>query len=528
MCARRDEKSARSDPQPGEPAADHVVVTSGGIFTRDAAATAPDDAGRAAQVALRDELLDSMIQRTPSLDHLAGMVGRHLGAVAELTGVTVYSLESDSGRPLVVAQHGTPPSDAAVAGQVLRRPAGAPPLTIPGGIAVRLRMGGHTLGILELRGTRVQVIGADTIRGMAVTFASTLQALMAEDQRRFVVHASDTIRRLFENATKAADVDEAATLLARSAADAFHTERAALSLIDADGRIRHAIGVGFTPEQSETLARTLVGKQADGSPIWQAAMARRAPVLVDDVADSPGRAGGFVQALGLRTYLAMPLLSAAGPVGMVVCGDVTGIRRWTTRDRDLASSLAVEGSLIMDSAGMRQTERMHVAELTRQAFHDALTGLPNRWHLLDQAEQAVDRATSRGGRAGLLLIDLDGFKSVNDTAGHHAGDLLLRAVGQRLLSAVREGDLVARLGGDEFAILLASDPDESSARAVAARVHRRLCEPFRIEDRDIAIGGSVGIALFPDHAADVAGLIKAADGPMYEAKRNGGGIRSAA
>jgi diguanylate cyclase (GGDEF)-like protein len=388
-------------------------------------------------------------------------------------------------------------------------------------------MGGQTLGILELRGTRLEVLSPVTVAGMARTMANTLQALIGEDQRRFIAHASDTIRRLFENATGAADVESAARLLAQSCGEAFGTERAGLYLMDPDGRIRHAVGVGVTPEQSEALSRSLVGKMADGSPIWLASQSLRAPVLVDDAAESPVRPGGFVQTMGLRSYLGMPLLSAAGPVGLVICGDVSRTRRWTTRDRDLASSLAVEGSLIVDTARMRQTERLHVAELTRQAFHDALTGLPNRSHLLDRAVQAVERAANRSGRTGLLLIDLDGFKSVNDTAGHYAGDLLLRAVGQRLLGAVRDGDLVARLGGDEFAILLASDPDEFSARAVAERVHQRLKEPFRIEDREVTIGGSVGIALFPDHATDVEGLLKAADGPMYQAKRDGGGIRSA-
>jgi diguanylate cyclase (GGDEF)-like protein len=388
-------------------------------------------------------------------------------------------------------------------------------------------MGGHTLGILELRGGGLSVLGPDALGGLALTFASTLQALLAEDQRRFNAHASDTIRRLFENATAANDVETAATLLAQATAEAFRTERAGLCLIDADGWIRHTVGVGFTAEQSEALARNLIGKRADGSPIWRATEAGRAPVLVDDADRSPVRAGGFVHTMGLQAYLAMPLLSASGQVGIVVCGDVSGTRRWTTRDRELASSLAVEGSLIMDTARMRETERIHVAELTRQAFHDALTGLPNRSYLLDRARQAVTRAADRNGRAGLLLIDLDGFKAVNDTAGHHAGDLLLCAVGRRLLSAVRDGDVVARLGGDEFAILLAADPDEGSARAVAARVHQRLREPFRIENRRITIGGSIGIALFPDHATDVEGLLKAADGPMYGAKRDGGGIRSA-
>jgi diguanylate cyclase (GGDEF)-like protein len=214
-------------------------------------------------------------------------------------------------------------------------------------------------------------------------------------------------------------------------------------------------------------------------------------------------------------------------VGMAICGDTDGTRIWNARDRVLAGQLAVEGALILESARLRQAEQVHVSELTRQAFHDALTGLPNRSHLLDSAEQAVEVAQATGGRAALLLIDLDGFKAVNDLAGHHAGDTLLCAVAQRLLSSVRDNDLVARLGGDEFAVLLASDPDEQRARVIAERIHDRLLEPFLIEGGEISIGGSIGVVLFPDHAGDVQTLIRDADALMYQAKRAGGGIRVA-
>jgi diguanylate cyclase (GGDEF)-like protein len=257
--------------------------------------------------------------------------------------------------------------------------------------------------------------------------------------------------------------------------------------------------------------------------VWRAVLTGGGPFLVGDVRTSPVRPGGLVEIMGLRSYIVLPLISAAGPVGLVICGDSSALREWTGRDLDLARQIAAEGTLIVDSARMRQTERQHMAQLTHQAFSDALTGLPNRSHLLERAEQAVDIAAATGDRMALLLLDLDGFKQINDTLGHHAGDELLREVGVRLLDAVRDDDLVARLGGDEFAVLLGRNPDEARAMATAERIHQRLSEPYVIDGRLVSVGASVGVALFPQDATDVATLLRAADGAMYRAKRAGGG-----
>jgi diguanylate cyclase (GGDEF)-like protein len=131
----------------------------------------------------------------------------------------------------------------------------------------------------------------------------------------------------------------------------------------------------------------------------------------------------------------------------------------------------------------------------------------------------------------LMLLDLNGFKQVNDTNGHQAGDVLLQQVAKRLLGAVRDDDVVSRLGGDEFAILLTRDPDEAAATAVAGRICERLRQPFTIDGEQVQIGGSVGIALFPDDATDYDALMRGADAAMYEAKRDtkqhGGGSRRA-
>jgi diguanylate cyclase (GGDEF)-like protein len=180
---------------------------------------------------------------------------------------------------------------------------------------------------------------------------------------------------------------------------------------------------------------------------------------------------------------------------------------------DVAGALAVVTVLAgMARAGVTVTNRLD--ESNARALTDDLTGLGNRRHLIERLQAAIDR----GDELALLLIDLDGFKELNDTLGHHAGDEVLRQIGPRLGSAVREHDTLARLGGDEFALVLAPG-DEVAASTAGLRLRRALERSFDVEDIVVHIDASVGIALFPDHAPDPIGLLQRADVAMYEAKR---------
>ncbi len=158
-----------------------------------------------------------------------------------------------------------------------------------------------------------------------------------------------------------------------------------------------------------------------------------------------------------------------------------------------------------------------------QALHDELTGLPNRKLLIVSTEEALAEVR-QDERVGLFLIDLDRFKEVNDTMGHPVGDRLLQMVGHRLTHSVRPGDVVARLGGDEFAVLLPSIRDAHAAREVAARLRAALTEPVRLEGMTFDLDGSVGIALYPDHAPDFEMLLQRADVAMYLAKEARTGV----
>ena len=162
--------------------------------------------------------------------------------------------------------------------------------------------------------------------------------------------------------------------------------------------------------------------------------------------------------------------------------------------------------------------REHAERSAHDASHDPLTALPNRSLFRDRAHQAILASARHGHNTALLLIDLDRFKEINDTLGHHSGDLLLREVGPRLHRVLRESDTVARFGGDEFGILLTHVSGPAAAEEVARAVHRALEEPFAIQGLTLDIEASIGIALHPMHASDFEELMQRADVAMYRAK----------
>ncbi|MGV8837579.1 EAL domain-containing protein, partial [Cellvibrio sp.] len=155
------------------------------------------------------------------------------------------------------------------------------------------------------------------------------------------------------------------------------------------------------------------------------------------------------------------------------------------------------------------------------AHHDSLTELPNRALLNDRLEMAINTAKRRGEKVGILFIDLDRFKNINDSLGHAAGDQILRQTAARLSAAVRTDDTVARLGGDEFVVLLPRVRDERSLAEVAIKLREELLLPYILEDMPLHLSPSIGIAVYPDDGETPSTLIKNADAAMYLAKEKG-------
>ncbi|HEX2206018.1 MAG TPA: EAL domain-containing protein, partial [Longimicrobium sp.] len=155
------------------------------------------------------------------------------------------------------------------------------------------------------------------------------------------------------------------------------------------------------------------------------------------------------------------------------------------------------------------------------AYHDALTGLPNRRLLRDHLELALAQARRTGGRVAVVFLDLDRFKVINDSLGHGVGDRLLDAVGDRIRHAVRAGDTLARIGGDEFTLLLPAVADPDDAGAVARKVVEAVRAPFTVDGHELFVTASAGISVAPDDGADADTLLKHADVAMYRAKEAG-------
>jgi diguanylate cyclase (GGDEF)-like protein len=195
--------------------------------------------------------------------------------------------------------------------------------------------------------------------------------------------------------------------------------------------------------------------------------------------------------------------------------DVSGFDR---RDLTFFETLANHASKAIENSRLYRRLQGEATERTRQALHDPLTGLPNRHQLDERLVATLEEAGAADRQVAILLLDLELFKEVNDTLGHHAGDNILRSVCHRLEEVLPEGALLARFGGDEFVALL---PDVASAATpidLAEILLAALDQPFLEQELDIAIGASVGIALFPDHALTASTLLQRADVAMYHAK----------
>jgi diguanylate cyclase (GGDEF)-like protein len=178
----------------------------------------------------------------------------------------------------------------------------------------------------------------------------------------------------------------------------------------------------------------------------------------------------------------------------------------------------------------KETGRLYEAalQMEKHANYDMLTGLPNRRYFFERLEHIVK--LSQGMQTfAVFYIDLDGFKSINDTFGHQLGDKVLVEVGNRLSNCIRETDFVARLGGDEFAVITSNVESQTKIEQFAKRVHSVLQESIDIDTRTCSVNASIGVAIYPDAGSDSETLLRSADAAMYEVKRNGkGGAKIAA
>ena len=279
---------------------------------------------------------------------------------------------------------------------------------------------------------------------------------------------------------------------------------------------------------SEARYRALIDQSAD--LVLVADRGGRASYLSPSAERLLGPRSGAVELLSVvepqdRARLAAVLHGAApgsAHATEVNIVSAAGRRTFELSVQDLTEQASV-GGLVVTAHDV--TERLLLQrEMEHRAMHDALTGLPNRALLAERFDAVLRSAQCDGSTVGLLLVDLDRFKEINDTFGHHYGDALLTQVGPRLIPVLRDVDTVARLGGDEFAVVLPDVGDLDGAVAAATRIAAALEAPFRVEDVDLDVEASIGVVLSGEHGGTATELLQRADIAMYVAKTQNLGV----
>ncbi len=445
--------------------------------------------------------------------HLIAMASGRSDAAADAL------LREVGGPPALLAagRDGSSPVTANGAGTPLLSRWVAPRLEVAAAVAAPLPWEPEPLGVLVLDGAVPRELDPDDLRLVEATARQLAGCIgrereVGEAARRLAT--ADALRHVLQMGVRACSSLEAAEALAICAATALGVPVGAAYLVDHAGLIREIATAGATPDEDAAIRRNLIGQPAADSPVWRRVMEgiHDGPDLIADARVSGAvRKGGVAESLGLRFLATIPLLSSDGPIGLILCGDRAPKYEWPDGIRELLHQLALEGTLVVDNARLRESER-------HRATHDALTGLMNRRAFTEHLDASIRRARRTGGTLTVLLADLDRFKEVNDTLGHTQGDALLFEAAQRLRAALRDADVVARLGGDEFTAILTGASLEGAC-AAADRVAASLTKPLRLGHALVGVDISIGIARYPEHGEDVDALMQHADTAMYAAKQ---------
>jgi diguanylate cyclase (GGDEF)-like protein len=356
------------------------------------------------------------------------------------------------------------------------------------------------------------------IRPDAIWLPLVLAALMVGAYRVYgsVRHKHESLETLY-SATRllqqTSDVESANATLLGQAAEMFRAGRAEILLFPAGAEPGFEASRSGTSDVETRHVDTIDPKEG----VWaRVASEARGVCLPKPIASDRLRA--YFEGRGIRDAMVAPLFRDEAIVGTILVANRLGdVGTFGSDDLQLFETFANHASAALENARLIDTLRRHADETEHQALHDSLTGLPNRALFRQEVQDAI--IGRRGAaRIAVLLMDLDRFKEVNDTLGHHNGDLLLQAVAERLNSTLRPGDVVARLGGDEFGILLANVADRETIDPLADRMSRALAAPFPIQSMTLEVGASIGIAMYPEDGGDVDTLIQRADVAMYVAK----------
>jgi diguanylate cyclase (GGDEF)-like protein len=350
---------------------------------------------------------------------------------------------------------------------------------------------------------------ADLLRGMGRVLALSLRSIRLIGELKERQTLLERLTLLQRSIASRAELEDVLDAIVAGASELLGDELVDLSLIDPEDPsvLEVVASVGYSPRLLEQIRRTPMEVGIAGH-----AVSERRPIVVEDYGTDPRRMPDVVVD-GLSAIISAPVYQRGELVGALSLGTRRAGRHYSDIERDAVLAFA-------EHAGLALNDAKAAEETAHQAFHDPLTGLANRALFVDRLAQARTRASAAGDSVGVLFADLDGFKTVNDSLGHAAGDQLLIIVGQRLASVVGPTDTVARFGGDEFAILVEDVRQPIELARMARMALDGLERVIEVEGREVFITASIGIAVGLEEPED---LLRNADLAMYEAKGQGKG-----
>ncbi len=304
----------------------------------------------------------------------------------------------------------------------------------------------------------------------------------------------------------------------RIAVEQGHFRMAWVGLVDSDeGELTPTAWSGVDEGYLDKMTSYIKDKGTNSLLLVVRALQEKTPIFCNDFDSDPKVAHWRLDALqrGYRSMGIFPLMGNRDdqPVGLFVLY-ASEPNFFDREEIKLLTELTANVSYALEYIEKED-------KLNHLAYHDALTGLPSRTLFQDRLAQALTNSHRHGNRLGVLFIDLDNFKNINDSLGHHAGDILLKQVAARFSTCMREGDTVARLGGDEFVVILGSIASEDDAWMVSQKILKLMTKPITIEGHELIVTCSIGIALYPKDGEDVKTLLQSADGALYLAKSKG-------
>jgi diguanylate cyclase (GGDEF)-like protein len=298
------------------------------------------------------------------------------------------------------------------------------------------------------------------------------------------------------------------------AKDLFRAERAEIWLSDGSGSV-----VGLAVNDDGRSSREMSAGAALDIRAW---FARSRDALVIAANSDDGTTRSIALALRASDAIVAPITEAGEIVGIVAVIDRIGDSSFASREAPMFATLANHASVALENGRLIVRLHEHARQRDYDALHDALTALPNRVLFATRLDEALGRMSSDGGSLAVAVMDLDGFKEINDTLGHHAGDAVLVEIAQRLVRVVDPSVIVARLGGDEFGLLFTHPPTRAELVRSVQAIRQQLSLPSEIDGVRINVSASVGLAIAPGDGIDGATLLQRADVAMYDAKTGTG------